>query len=118
MGMYHCTYFAYGVHIPLPDDVHPWAENDRVEAELKTLKEQCPDVGYLSAGNCDADELFLTTQCDEVELGSYKHVTPETVTPERLAEWNRQLAFAVQALGYAELFDLSAPGWLCVPDLS
>jgi hypothetical protein len=55
MGMYHSAYFAYGVHIPLPDDVHPWAENDRVDEQLRTLKEQCPDVGYLSAGNYDAD---------------------------------------------------------------
>ena len=118
MGMYHSTYFAYGVHIPLPDDVHPWAENDRLDEQLRTLREQCPDVGYLSAGNYDADELFLTTQCDEVALGTYKHVTPETVTAEQLADWNRQLAAAVHALGYGDLPGLGQPGWLCVPDLS
>ncbi|MFF4751809.1 hypothetical protein [Streptomyces sp. NPDC001270] len=118
MGMYYSTYFAYGVHIPLPNDVHTWAENDRIDEKLRTLKEQCPDVGYLSAGNYDADRLFLTTQCDEVDLGTYKHVTPETVTAEQLAEWNRQLAVAVDALGYGTLPDLAGPGWICVPDLS
>ena len=116
--MYHSTYFAYGVHIPLPDDIHVWAETDRLDTELRALKDQCPDVGHLSAGNYDADELFLTTQCNEVALGTYIHVTPETVTAEQLAEWNRQLAIAVEALGYDQLPGLSGPGWLCVPDLS
>ncbi|MFJ8146956.1 hypothetical protein ACIQ6R_18040 [Streptomyces sp. NPDC096048] len=118
MGMYHSTYFAYGVHVPVPNGVHPWAENDRVNEQLIAVKEQCPDVGWLSAGNYDADELFLTTQCDEVSLGTFKHVTPETVTAEQLADWNRQLAIAVDALAYSTLPDLGAPGWLCVPDLS
>lgn len=116
MGMYHSTYFAYGVHIPLADDVHVWAETDRIDRELPG--DRCPDVGHLTAGNYDADRLFLTTQCDEVKLGTYKHVTPETVTAEQLADWNQQLAVAVDALGYGTLPDLAGPGWICIPDLS
>lgn len=117
MGMYHSTYFAYGVHVPLSEGKYAWAESEHIEAELPKHKDRCPDVGYLTAGNYDEDALFITTQCDEVELGEWKHVTPETVTPEQIAAWNYQLAYAVQALGYIGR-DVSAPGWLCVPDLS
>jgi len=117
MGMYHSTYFAYGVHVPPIEGKYAWAEAEHVEAELPQHKEQSPDVGYLTAGDYDEDFLFLTTECTEVDLGQWEHVTPQSHTPERLADWDRQLAAAVEALGYSDR-DVSAPGWLCIPDLS
>jgi hypothetical protein len=111
--MFHSTYFAYGVNVSTTEPA--WAEAERLDKALTPLADRCPDVGYLTAGDYDRDRVFLTTQCDEVDLGDYKHVTPETVTPEQLADWDRQLAVAVAELGYA---DSTPAGWLCVPDLS
>ena len=113
MGMYHSTYFAYGVHV----DVSPYAEAERLEEEMPQHKGQIPDVGYLMAGAYDQDQLFLTTACTEVDLGKWEHVTPQSHTAEQLATWNRQLSDAVDLLGYGDRA-VSAPGWLCVPDLS
>ncbi|MFI2426550.1 hypothetical protein ACH5A7_21045 [Streptomyces sp. NPDC018955] len=114
MGMYHSTYFAYGLHIPV--DGPAWAETDRIDSELAKLKDRCPDVGHLSAGHYDDDMVFLVTKTDEVRLGSYGRAN--LATDEERAAWNLQLAHAVVALGYDELPDLAEPGWLCIPDLS
>lgn len=113
MGMYHSTYFAYGFRIP--DDGAPWQLADRIDAELAKLKDQCPEVGHLQAGDYDRDMTFLVTKSDEVDLGEYKTVTPETATGEQYAAWNAQLAAAGAALGIEEI---PVPGWLVVPDLS
>lgn len=115
MGFSRSTYFAYGVHVPI--DGPAWEEGDRVQTELQRIKASggCPDVGYLTAGNYDADMLFLVTRSDEVDLGTFEHVTPQTATADQLADWDRQLIAAAMALGYT---DTSAPGWLVVPDLS
>lgn len=114
MGMYHSTYFAYGLHIPT--DEPAWRETDRIDEELKQHKERCPDVGHLSAGDYDRDMVFLVTVSQEIELGEYGHVNHATA--EDRANWDAQLANAVHALGYSELPNLAAPGWLCIPDLS
>ncbi|MCP9205543.1 hypothetical protein [Streptomyces cucumeris] len=112
MGFHHSTYFAYGIQIP--DNGAPWQMAERLEAELPKLKDQCPDVGFLQAGNYDDDMTFLTTRCDEVGLGEFKTVTPQTATGEQLASWNGQLVAAAAALGIA---DPAVPGWIVVPDL-
>ena len=57
MGMYHSTYFAYGMQIP---DVDPEQIEDTDLGE---------GIGYLLAGDYDRDMTFLTTQCKEVDLG-------------------------------------------------
>jgi hypothetical protein len=113
MGMYHSTYFAYGMHIPF--DGYPWEEGERADTVLAGIKEQCPDVGHLCAGDYDRDMYFLVTECTEVNLGEFKHVTPQAADTEQLAIWNRQLAAAAEALGYAVSAE---PGWLTVPDVS
>lgn len=117
MGMYHTTYFAYGIHVPLIEGRYAWAEAEHCDITLLQHKEQFPDVRYLTAGDYDEDCLFITTQCRAVEYGEWVHVTPQTHTGVQLAEWNRQLCAAVEALGYGDR-DVSAPGWLCVADLS
>ncbi|MFE2930654.1 hypothetical protein [Streptomyces sp. NPDC059278] len=114
MGYYQSAYFAYGLR--LPTDGPSWEETDRIDAELAQVKERCPDVGHLSAGDYDHDMVFLVTKCDEVSLGTYGRGSE--VSPEERAAWDAQLANAVHALGYADRPELEAPGWLCVPDLS
>jgi hypothetical protein len=114
MGYYHSTYFAYGLRIPI--DAHPWTETDRIDAELATLKAECPDVGHLTAGDYDRDMLFLVTESDEIALGKYGRAM--SATPEKCADWDRQLRNAVDQLGYGHLRDLEEPGWICIPDLS
>ncbi|WP_326811665.1 hypothetical protein [Streptomyces scopuliridis] len=103
MGMYHSTYFAYGARIPTP------ADTDVLEEALKR-----GPVGYLLAGDYDHDMTFLTTECESVDLGDFKTVTPQTATPEQYAIWNRDLEAAAKSL------DISLPeaGWIVVPDLS
>ena len=113
MGYYHSTYFAYGIHIPIKGA--PWAESERADENLPALKDRCPDVGHLSAGDYDRDHFFLVTKCTEVDLGSFEHVTPNTASADQLADWNRQLAIAAEVLGYT---NASEPGWFVVPDLS
>lgn len=113
MGYYHSTYLAYGIYIPL--NSHPWEEGERADRVLADLKTQCPDVGHLAAGDYDRDHFFLVTESTEIELGNFKHVTPQSVSPEQLIEWNRQLITAAKALGYE---NPGEPGWISVPDLS
>lgn len=117
MGMYHSTYFAYGIHVPLIEGRLPWEESEHCEAALAQHKDQLPHVRFLTAGDYDADRLFLTTQCKTVEYGEWMHVTRESHDPALIAEWDRQLTAAVDALGYSDRW-VSAPGWLCIPDLS
>ncbi|MGW4883390.1 hypothetical protein [Streptomyces murinus] len=112
--MYHSTYFAYGLRIPIEGPA--WEETDRLDKELPHHKESCPDVGHLSAGNYDCDMLFLVTSCDEIKLGDYGRQA--AASADKQADWDRQLTNAVEQLGYGHLRDLVAPGWLCVPDLS
>lgn len=117
MGFSRSTYFAYGVHVPLIEDRYAWAEAEHCDAVLMRHKDRLPDVGHLSAGDYDADRLFITTQCQTVEYGEWMHVTPQSHTAEQLAAWDRQLSDAVDLLGYGDRA-VSAPGWLCIPDLS
>jgi hypothetical protein len=114
MGYHHSTYFAYGIHIPV--EAPAWKETDRIDKELAKLKELCPDVGHLAAGDYDRDMVFLVTDCQEIDLGKYGRAN--LATADQCGEWDTQLAFAVHALGYSNLPDLQAPGWLCIPDLS
>ncbi|WP_432164903.1 hypothetical protein [Streptomyces sp. bgisy031] len=116
MGYYHSAYFAYGIHIPVDSQAAAWAEGERLDEELKNHKKRCPDVGHLSAGDYDRDRLFLVTKSDEIPLGQYGRAS--SATREQHANWDLQLAHAIQALGYGDRADLEAPGWICIPDLS
>ncbi|MDK0520366.1 hypothetical protein [Streptomyces sp. ML-6] len=114
MGYITSTYLAYGLRIPT--DAHPWHESGRIDAGLTTIRDLCPDVGHLTAGQYDQDMVFLVTQYTEIELGTYGRTT--TATAEQVADWNRQLANAVDHLGYGHIRDLDAPGWIAIPDVS
>lgn len=113
MGFSHSTYFAYGIHIPTNRPAG--YEADHTEDTLPTVKATCPDVGYLQAGDYDREMFFLVTHCEEIDLGKFEHVTPDRITAEQRADWDRQLAAAAQSLGYD---NASAPGWLAIPDMS
>lgn len=117
MGFSRSTYFGYGVHVQLVEGRHAWAEAEHCEEQIPQHKAQIPDVGHLTAGDYDNDQLFLMTECAEVEYGEWQHVTPQSHTAEQLAAWDRQLSDAVDLLGYGNRA-VSAPGWLCIPDLS
>lgn len=116
MGFWRSTYFAYGLEVPASGA--PWQTAEHLETELPKLKEQCPDVGFLQAGDYDNDMTFLVTKSEEIELGTYAVVRPDALTDEQRANWDRQLVAACEALGYATGPDLKGPGWICVPDLS
>ena len=116
MGFWRSTYFAYGLEVPAAGA--PWQAAEHLEAELPKIKEQCPDVGFLQAGDHDQDMTFLVTKSEEIELGTYEVVRPDTVTDEQRADWDRQLIAACEALGFATGPDQKGPGWICVPDLS
>lgn len=113
MGMYHSTYFAYGIRVIT--DEHGWQAAEHAETELPKVKGRCPDVGVLTAGDYDRDMFFLVTESTEVRLGNFEHVTPGRASAEQQATWDQQLAEAARALGYDEV---TAPGWIVVPDLS
>ena len=107
MGMYHSTYFAYGIHIPDTDS----------EVLEETLKDQPEShrVGYLHAGDYDRDMTFLVTECKEVDLGDVETVTPQSFTRYERTAWDTALREAAQKLGIS---DVPEPGWFVVPDLS
>ncbi|MER7726411.1 hypothetical protein [Streptomyces sp. NPDC096323] len=118
MGFDHSTYFAYGVHVESPDE-YAQPRADRINKALTEHpdRHQFPNVGTLTAGDYDADMLFLVTECKETALGTFAHVTPQTRTVEQAAEWTRQLTAAAAALGIPSA-DHSEAGWLSIPDVS
>lgn len=117
MGFSHSTYFAYGMHVET--DAPTWAEEERITKALAEHpnRSQFPKVGTLSAGDYDRDRLFLVTECKEIALGGFAHVTPQARTVAQAAEWARQLTAAAEALGIAPE-QRSEPGWLSIPDVS
>lgn len=102
MGMDTSAYLAYGFPI---DDI----DENTLDSKLKAFK----DVGHLSAGDYDCNDLYLVTQCDNADLG-----TPEAVTipgPDAIAEWDATLNAAAEALG---ITDHEPPTWLLIADVS
>jgi len=114
MGFTHSAYVAYGVHVTTSGPVR--LASEQYDRALAQHKRQCPDVGPLTAGDYDHDRLFLVTQCYEVSLGTYDHITPQA-HDIKLADWNAQLRTAADLLGIPA-DQLSDPGWLCIPDVS
>ncbi len=105
MGMYHSAYFAYGIQIPDTD-------HEVLEEKLKGID---GEVGFLHAGDYDRDMTFLVTKCEEVSLGNYEVVTPQTATVAQYEAWGGQIREVAAALG---LDEIPEPGWLLIPDLS
>lgn len=121
MGFSHSTYHFYGVHVPREQyhTDHPWRETEFIDATIKHTPELAgSDVGHITAGDYDRDELFLCvvpddTSC-EVALGSFA-VTSHHLYGKDLPAWDRQLLLLIEALGYK---DVGALGWHVVPDIS
>lgn len=110
MGMYTSAYFAYGIRIA---DTDP----DRLEGALSGLDQRGDKkdhVGYLHAGKYDDDRTYLTTTCEEADLGKARQVHPEHATAEQYADWNHNLTEALGALGIA---DAPEPAWLVIPNV-
>lgn len=115
MSMWHATYLAYGLHVPV--DAYG-GECDRADETLgrPAVKRLCPDVGHLTAGGYDEDMFFLVAKVIRVELGNYLRIGKEYGELE--AGWDCQLREAVQELGYTQYTGLEEPGWLVIPDVS
>lgn len=115
MGMYHSAYFAYGFRI---DDIPAWVIEEKQLSPQEVLDDpevhRDDRVGFLCAGDYDADMTFLVTMCESVDLGNYA-TPPLDITPERLALWNERLAWAVEHNKFTPHAEAS---WLFVPDMS
>lgn len=103
MGMYHSTYFAYGIQIP------------DTRSDVIEETELGEGVGYLKAGNYDADMTFLVTECNEVSLGNFETVTPQSFTRYERTAWDTALRIAAEQLGVTPKTE---PGWITVPNCS
>lgn len=120
MGFSHEAYVAYGVRVPV--NPYHYDENGRSPGEqvdqalsVPSVKEACPDVGHLEAGDYDRDQFFIVTKCDSATLGEYTRITYDGDT-ER---WNVQLERFLEVMGWARLFpDLETPSWFVVADMS
>jgi hypothetical protein len=104
MGMYHSTYFAYGVRIPEGSDP------DQMDDQLRGS-----GVGHLLAGSYDRDMWFLTTECSSVDLGSFESVFPESFTRAEREGWDAALRKAAERIGVTPMTE---PAWFVVPDMS
>lgn len=106
------TTIAYGLNLPLAGDAYD--HTDRIATTLATVKDRCPDVKLIEAGNdTTAETIFLVTFEETVQPGTYVRAG---ASPEQQGEWNTQLAFAIDALGYSGLPGMEAPAWLCMSD--
>ena len=122
MGATHGTYAFFGVHIPrgmYQAGGNQTREIDWIEAVIdKTPRLNGQGLGYITAGEYDRDELFLTvravddTKSAEVELGTFRRL--DLVTPYA---WTALLGLLVREAGYPQDV-VWAPGWIVVPDHS
>lgn len=121
MGYYTTAYVAYGVQIP----INPYHRNeqgdcasDQVDDALSvpTVKEACPDVGHLTAGNVDQDSFFLVTGFHEA---GYEAQSLGTLPRAEEVGWDRQIHHLIEVMGWGGLIDGAYdPGWFVVADQS
>lgn len=120
MGISTSAYFFFGVRVPREqhDEDHVWAEAERLDRMVMPVDE----VGYITAGPYDRDELFLCfvpsagpMRHAEVSYGEFRTVNPQNVDAETTARWTRLIRQAADSAGYK---DLDEPGWTVVVDQS
>lgn len=84
-----------------------------VKAQLAALDGENNGVGYLDAGPYDSDSVFLTTYCENADLGR-----PKTLdSPEQHPDWDRAIDHALGLLGIPNS-SVDAPAWLLIADVS
>ena len=117
MSYYHSTYCAYGVHVPREQYHTGHIQSECVWLDAVISHTEGLDsrlLGYLSAGDYDRDQLFLTArepgETVEAKLGSFRVLSE--VNTEGRAEALKALA---EVAGYS---GLAEPGWLVIPDCS
>lgn len=129
MGFSHGTYVAYGVHVPQDkwhkDSGYAGAEGERIDGVIREVGLNGTDVGHMSAGSYDRDQLFLVCSPPyvhdkpethvEIELGSFRVYRASWFSTSRCLTWNGYLKKVADAAGYG---DLGEPGWIVVPDMS
>lgn len=120
MGIFHTTYFFYGVHVPREKYVtdRQYRETEFLDGVIRTIPDRRNILGHVTAGDYDSDELFLCASPKdddiETELGTFKVVQSHTRAME-VTEWDRLLAQLIEKAGYE---GLDEPGWIVVPDAS
>lgn len=108
MGYYQTAYVAYGAELA-GNAYELWY---RVEEEHEFDFSRYEDLGILFAGPYDNDFLFLTTFCEEAELGEYKTILWDA---DKEAEWSRMIRYFAEENG---LTLAGSPGWFVVSDYS
>lgn len=108
MGYYQSAYVAFGAE--LAGEAYPlW---HRMEEDHEFDFSRYPELGHLLAGPYDNDFLFLTTFCEEAELGEYKRILWDA---DQEADWSRQIRYFAEENG---LTLAGPPGWFVVSDLA
>jgi hypothetical protein len=126
MGIYRSTYVAYGVHVPGDKyEGSAWQEGERLDSVIYEAGLKETDVGHMTAGAYDRDELFIVcsppydrddpTTHVQIELGSWRSYPASWFqSPERF-RWDDLIDQVVTAAWYG---DLGEPGWIVVPNES
>lgn len=119
MGMETRAYHFYGVHIPKEQWGAEWAyiEGERLDPIIRSVRNDAPDVGYITAGGYDQDDmLFLCISQPgvpiSVPLGEFRIVTGPGLS--RDLGWDVQLLKVISQTNYVNL----KAGWITVPDVS
>lgn len=123
MGTRHSTYAAYGVHVPRDKyNGYVLTECERLDQVIKDAMLGGTDVGHLTAGRYDRNELFIVCSPPyktddpltdiEIELGTHRSYPASWFDSEQRCEWDSLIRQVAAAAGYG---DLGEPGWLVVP---
>lgn len=120
MGYSTSAYVAYGVRVPV--NPYEYDENGRNPGEqvdqalsVPTVKEACPDVGHMSAGDVDQEAFFLCTAFHEA---GYEATFMAELSCGEEVGWDRQILHLIEIMGWSGLADAFAPGWFVVADTS
>lgn len=87
MRLYSTGYLVFGVKIP-----RHLEEGLEVSDHLKTFnRENGSNLGYLTAGSFEDDELYLVTYCEAVEPQEGKYLSPRRFSRKQRTTWKRQI---------------------------
>jgi hypothetical protein len=109
MGLYHSAYKAYGFEIPTTTDF------ERLDAVLADQPdgERLGRVHHQYLG--DFEQLFLLTECEEIEENTFARITADDFTRPEVPVWNTVLHNIAVQLGH-ELHP--KPAWLVLHNYS
>lgn len=111
MGLYHSTYWAYGIAIDADKWFENWEENEYNIEQIEFVQwltvqdERCNNI------------VFITTEQESMEDGEYKVVSPDYIKRNEAlhSSWNDALLQAIETLGIEAQSD---PGYIFVHEVS